>query len=104
MGSSTGRYSLHAISAKLTNTLSISSFSNLFPSSVKTVQAAPMNDPTSLHSMAAAEGAKVPAVRRPEPRKHLHCVEVETRGEKWRGGETSGDKWRLGAAVITLRY
>ena len=65
---------------------------------MKTVQAAPMNDPTSLHSMAAGEGAKVPAVRRPEPRKHLHGVEVERR-------ETSGGKWRLGAAVIiTLLY
>ena len=53
-----------------------------------------MNDPTSLHSMAAAEGAKVPAVRRPEPRKHLHCVEVERSGDEWRQVETSGDKWR----------
>ena len=61
---------------------------------MKTVPAAPMNDPTSLHSMAAGEGAKVPAVRRPEPRKHLHGVEVER----------SGEKWRLGAAVIIILH
>ena len=43
--------------------------------------------------MAAGEGAKVPAVRRPEPRKHLHGVEVERRRDKWRQVETRGSRY-----------
>ena len=53
--------------------------------------------------MAAGEGAKVPAVRRPEPRKHLHGVEVETSGDKWRQVEAGGSSYYTPLLIITPR-